>query len=77
MEASPEGHNSGGLRAPELWRQQSFERSARDHYSPAEAEAGEVAGVDELVGGGAADAEELGGLLDGDGQGLDVVSVHA
>ena len=35
------------------------------------------AGADELVGGGAADAEELGGLLDGDGQGLDVLVVHA
>jgi hypothetical protein len=41
-----------------------------DDDSAAEADVLEVAGADEFVGGGAADAEDLGGLLDGEGEGL-------
>lgn len=47
-----------------------------DDESAAEAEAGDVTGVDEFVGGRAADAEELGGLLDGDGEGVVDVVLH-
>jgi hypothetical protein len=41
-----------------------------DDDAAAEADALEVAGADELVGGGAADAEDLAGLLDGEGEGM-------
>src|SRR5690606_37636915 len=37
-------------------------------HSAAEPEALELAGLDELVGGGASDAQEGGGLLDGQGE---------
>ena len=43
----------------------------------AEAEAGDVADVDELVGDGSADSEDLGGLSDGEGQGVVDVVLHA
>jgi hypothetical protein len=46
-----------------------------DDDASAEADALEVAAADELVGGGSADAEDLGGLLDCEGEGL--VRAHA
>lgn len=47
----------------------------RHDDAPAESNAGDVAGADECVRRGAGDAEDLGGLLDGHGQGL--VRSHA
>src|SRR5690606_11474064 len=41
-----------------------------DDDAAAEADALEVAAPDELVGGGATDAEDLAGLLDGEGEGM-------
>ena len=41
----------------------------------AETDASEVGGADELVGGGATYAKDLGGLFDGEGEG--VIGVHA
>lgn len=46
-----------------------------DDDAAAEADALEVAATDELIGGGAPDAEDLSGLLDGEGEGM--VMVHA
>nr|WP_229022904.1 hypothetical protein [Actinomarinicola tropica] len=39
-----------------------------NHDAPAEADALQVTAADELVGGGAADAEHLAGLLDGESE---------
>lgn len=47
-----------------------------DHDAPAEADALEVAAADELVGGRAADAEDLAGLLDGEGEGEGMIGSH-
>jgi len=41
-----------------------------DDDAAAEADALEVVAADELVGGGAADAEDLASLLDGEGEGM-------